>query len=73
MQAGESNGERFWRPTREAGGSGSMGWEGIWETGREKVAFAADGVKGAGRGKAGLSGTRAFRGAFVINHDSFHL
>jgi hypothetical protein len=64
LEAGESDGERV------------LAWtdgEGIWETGREKVAFAADGVKGAGRGKAGLSGTRAFRGAFVINHDSFHL
>jgi hypothetical protein len=60
LQAGESNGERFWRPTREAGGSGSMGWEGIWETGREKVVFAADEVKGAGSGKIGLSCMEAF-------------
>lgn len=37
------------------GASSPMSREGIWETGREKVAFAADGAKGAGGRKAELS------------------
>lgn len=76
MEAGESDGERVLAWNWRSWGQRSDEPGGIRETGREKVAFAADGAKGAGSRKAGRQDRHApgvFLGAFVINNNSFHL